>query len=131
MDYDLNDELLCWIHENTTSKDVFLTANYYLNNMLLGGAMLYNGWPYYAWSAGYDTNYRSMMVQKMYGASSKQELYQWVEQENIRYIVVDYANRTSEDYDLREDVIDMAFEKVYQSGSDEWMVSIYDTKKRK
>lgn len=131
LEYDLNDELLCWIHENTTSKDVFLTANYYLNNMLLGGAMLYNGWPYYAWSAGYDTNYRSMMVQKMYSASSKQELYQWVEQENIRYIVVDYANRTSEDYDLREDVIDMAFEKVYQSGSDEWMVSIYDTKKRK
>ena len=67
----------------------------------------------------------------LYSASSKQELYQWVEQENIRYIVVDYANRTSEDYDLREDVIDMAFEKVYQSGSDEWMVSIYDTKKRK
>lgn len=131
LEYDLNDDLLCWIHENTSSKDIFLTANYYLNNMLLGGAMLYNGWPYYAWSAGYDTNYRSIMVEKMYSASSKQELYQWVEQENIRYIVVDYANRTSKDYDLREDVIDMAFEKVYQSGSDEWMVSVYDTKKRK
>ena len=39
LEYDLNDELLCWIHENTTSKDVFLTANYYLNNMLLGGAI--------------------------------------------------------------------------------------------
>lgn len=129
--YDLQDDLLVWIHEHTSSKDIFLTANYYLNNMVLGGAMLYYGWPYYAWSAGYDTNYRGDVVSLIYNSSSAEELYEWLDQENIRYLVVDYSNRTSNDYELREDIIDLALEKVYESGSGEWMVSVYDTKKRK
>lgn len=129
--YRLDDELLCWIHENTTSQDVFLTANYYLNHIVLGGAMLYYGWPYYAWSAGYDTNYRENMVRQMYGSASKEELYELVVQENIRYIIVENANRVTEEYTLNEAVIDEAFEKVYESGSGEWMISIYDTKSKK
>lgn len=125
--YNLNDELLVWIKKNTSSKDIFLTANYYLNNMVLGGAMLYFGWPYYAWSAGYDTNYRGFMVKRMYEADTSEELMQLVEQEQIRYIVVDNTNRTTSDYILNEENIDRTFDKIYESGEGAWMVSIYDT----
>ena len=129
--YALDDELMLWIKENTDSKDIFLTHNYYLNNMVLGGAMLYDGWQYYAWSAGYDTAYRDGVVSQIYGADNEEELAELVEGENIRYIVVDYNNRNSADYVLNEEVISAAYEKVYEQGNGEWQISVYDTSLKK
>ena len=52
----------------------------------MGGAMLYYGWPYYAWSAGYDTYTREKEVKKMYQASTVEELKELIEEHNIRYL---------------------------------------------
>ncbi len=125
--YDLNDPVTLWIRDNATSRDIFLTSNYSLHRVVMGGAMLYDGWPYYAWSAGYDTAYRDEQVKKMYEAESSQELTRLAEENNIRYIIVDMDARTNADYTVREDVISSTFQAVYTEGEGDWLFTIYDT----
>lgn len=129
--YSLSDPLTVWVQENADSDDIFLTANYAYHPIVLGGAMLYQGWPYFAWSAGYDTDYRAGQVKKMYEAGSSEELKALVRENEIRYIVVDSDNRLSADYSVREDVIWDTYEKVYEQGEGEYALTIYDTQKLK
>lgn len=127
--FDLNDPVTAWIRENATAQDIFLTSNYALNNVVLGGAMLYDGWQYFGWSAGYDTAYRDGQVRLMYEADTPQELAELAAEHHIRYIIVDHDNRTSADYDVREDVIAAAFASVYTQDEGEWKLTIYDVSK--
>ena len=127
--FDTQAPVTAWIRENATAQDIFLTSNYALNNVVLGGAMLYNGWQYFAWSAGYDTAYRDGQVCLMYEAESPQELAELVAKNNIRYIIVDHDNRTSADYEVREDVIAAAYEPVYTQDAGDWKLTIYDVQK--
>ncbi len=127
----LEDPLTDFVRENSNSQDLFLTATTYytINQLVFGGAMLYQGHQYYAWSAGYNTLYRDEMVRKMYEATTSQELDQLVRSEKIRYIVVERANRESVDYDLKEENISNSYECVYWDGVGVDKISIYDTQK--
>lgn len=124
---DLDDPLTNWINENSNSQDIFLTSNYAINQVVLGGAMLYQGWQYFAWSAGYDTQYRDAQVKRMYEASSPEELDMLVKENHIRFIIVDRDNRFSEDYQLNETNIQSTYACVYRQGEGEWETAIYDT----
>jgi len=126
-----DDPVTNWIADNATCDDMFLTPYYSLNNVVMGGAMLYYGWPYYAWSAGYDTYSREREVKKMYEASSVEELDELITEHNIRYVIVDHDCRTSSEYVVREDVIESTYETVFEYDTDAWMVRIFDTTKKK
>ncbi len=119
-----------FIRENSDSKDVFLTDAYAINQVVFGGAMLYQGHQYYAWSAGYDTDYRDIMVGRMYGADSPTELDNLVKENNISFIIIDFGNRSSMQYELNEDNIRSTYECVYETGYGDWNISIFDTSKR-
>ena len=125
----MEDPLVDWIDENTTSQDVFLTPYYALSRAVLGGAMLFEGHGYYPMTAGYDTNKRYALTKEMYEASSVHELQEMIEANDIDYIIIDIDARQSMDYELNEAVFDAAYEKVYVEGDGEWMLSIYDTSK--
>jgi len=125
---DLNDPLTQWIDQSSDSKDIFLTSNYSLNQVVLGGAMLYQGWQYYAWSVGYDTVYREEMVKRMYEAQTPLELNNLVKENNIRFIIVDRDNRISDNYYVDEDNIRSTYSCVKEYGEGEWKTSIYDTR---
>lgn len=129
--FSYDDPVTNWIAENATSDDMFLTPYYSLNNVVMGGAMLYYGWPYYAWSAGYDTYTRDANVREMYEASSEEELKALIKEHNIRYIIVDHDCRTSSEYDVREDVIENTYETVFEHDTGDWMVRIFDTTKER
>lgn len=124
---ELDDPLTDWINKNSDSHDIFLTSNYAINQVVLGGAMLYQGWPYFAWSAGYDTQYRDTQVKKMYEASTPEELDMLVKENHIRFIIVDHDNRSSMDYQLNEANIQSTYACVYREGEGEWETVIYDT----
>ncbi len=126
-----DDPVTNWIIENATCEDIFLTPYYSLNNVVMGGAMLYYGWPYYAWSAGYDTYARDREVRRMYEASSSEELKELIEKNSIRYIIIDHDCRTSDEYDVREDVIENTYETVFECDTGKWQVRIFDTKLEK
>lgn len=129
--FSYDDPVTNWIAENATCDDIFLTPYYSLNNVVMGGAMLYYGWPYYAWSAGYDTYTRDAKVREMYEASSVEELDALIKEHKIRYIIVDHDCRTSSEYEVREDVIEAAYETVFEQDTGDWMVRIFDTTKER
>lgn len=126
----LDDPLTEFVKNNSDSKDIFLTDPYTINQLVFGGAMLYEGHQYYAWSAGYDTDYRDTRVKQMYEADTPEELDNLVRENNIRFIVVEYANRVSENYELNEDNIRATYECVYETGEGEWKFSIFDTERK-
>lgn len=125
----LDDPVSNWIHENADSKDIFLTNNYTVNRVTMGGAMLYNGWGYFSWSAGYDTGYRDDQMKQMYNAPDSDTLKRLCEENNIRFIIVDGAIRDNEYVPVNEDMIAATFEKVYSDDVDYQTLNIYDTKK--
>lgn len=123
------DPLTEWVKDNSDSKDIFLTSYVSLNKIVMGGGMLYYGWPYYAWSAGYNTWLREEKVKEMYEATSPQELQHMVLENNIRYIVVDRDVRENTNYEVNEANIAATYERVYTENPDEgvFAVNIYDT----
>ncbi len=123
----MRDEVTEWVMEHTTARDTILSPYYALNQVVLGGGMLYLGWPYFGWSAGYDTNGRQEMVIKMYEANTSEELSGLVEQEGIRYIIVDYDARTSDLYLVNEENIRNTYQVVFSKGEGERNTTIYDT----
>ena len=52
----MDSDLTKWLADNLDKDDLLLTPEYSMNEVTMSGVMLYCGWPYYAWSAGYDTN---------------------------------------------------------------------------
>ncbi len=128
--YQLDDSLIEWVAENADADDIWLTPTYALHKVVLGGAMLYYGWPYYAWSAGYDTWGREEIVKQMYEAADSATLEALITENNIRYIVVDREVRTSTAYEVREDVIATTYQVVYIEGDGDWVFTIYDTDKQ-
>jgi len=123
----LEDNLTNWIEDNSNSKDIFLSSHYALNRVVFGGAMLFQGWTYYAWSAGYDTDARDVQVKLMYEADTSKELMTLAQKNNIRFIIIDHDNRDSEEYELNEENIKNTYTCVYQDGEDEWATLVYDT----
>lgn len=123
----MEDPLTEFVREHSTAEDVFLTDTYTINQLVFGGAMLYQGHQYYAWSAGYDTDYRDRMVKRMYEAETSAKLDALVKENNISFIVIDYGNRNSSSYDLNEDNIRATYECVYETGKQEWDIAIFDT----
>ena len=123
----LDSELTQWVHENADSKDIFLTSNITVNELTMGGAMLYNGWQYFAWSAGYDTGYRDEQTAAMYSASTPEELKRLVADNDIRFIVVNSDVRASSDYQVNEENIANTYEAVFSQPDYAGDYTIYDT----
>jgi len=128
--YNPQDPRTVWFKENTDSKDVILTAPYALNEVVLGGAMLYYGHAYYAMSAGYDTYTREEYVKQMYEASTPERLDRLVKEHGITHIVVDKDARDSYYFTVQERVIAATYEEVFSYGEDEYRFIVYDTSKR-
>ena len=129
-----NDALTDWVMDNSDAKDVYLTNWYSLNNLVFGGGMLYYGWPYYAWSAGYDTAYREAKAIEMYTAYDSETLKELAEEEGIRFIVVDFSERDDVGnpavyggYTVNVINISNTYECVFSDGTK----FIYDTEKEK
>jgi hypothetical protein len=101
-----------------------------LNDYVLGGAMLYFGWPYYAWSAGYQTTEREPSVYAMYTAQTPEELRELVKKHGIRFIVLDDDIRAREELQvegqsiINEQNIINTFGLVFNNGE----TQIFDTR---
>ena len=126
-EYAQDDALIAWVREHSDSKDLWLTDWISIHEVVLGGAMLYYGWPYYAWSAGYDTYGREAIVAELFSERRPERMRQLMEREGIRYIMVDNGVRNSENYEVREDVIASLYPVVYEQGEGDWRITIYDT----
>lgn len=97
-----------WLKENVKENDLVMVNNDSMSETSLAGVMMYNGWPYYAWSAGYDTDWRDKQVDDIFIEKNKDILKRRLKNENINYIVID---RNS---DRDDSVIKDTFECVFK-----------------
>ncbi len=118
----MDSSLTKWLAENLDSSDLILTPEYSMNEVTMAGVMMYCGWPYYAWSAGYDTNYRASAAVLIYTTPYAEEVKSLAEQEGIDYILFQ-EGMTFEEKACREDAIAKAYPLVYTS--DDGRIRIY------
>ena len=78
-----------WIKENTDPSDVFLTPMWSLNEFYLAGRPSYYGWPYYAWSAGHDTETRDQIYAWLISGCGGDinEFTRYCKERGIRYLI--------------------------------------------
>ena len=82
-----DDDVTLWLKENTDSQDLVLTPQYSFTRVTVSGVMMYCGWPYYAWSAGYPTDYRTAVALQIYQETDEEKLQELVNREDITYII--------------------------------------------
>lgn len=121
----MNSNLTDWLSENLHKEDLLLTPEYTMNEVTMAGVMLYCGWPYYAWSAGYDTYYRAEQAVIIYTTDDQNVLKETVKQEKITYILFE-DGMSFESQECREDIIRETYPLVYTS--EDGRIRIYETR---
>ena len=121
----MNSDLTDWLSENLHKDDLLLKPEYTMNEVTMAGVMLYCGWPYYAWSAGYDTYYRAEQAVTIYTTDDKNVLKETVKQEKITYILFE-DGMSFESQECREDIIRETYPLVYTS--EDGRIRIYETR---
>lgn len=124
MTVNMESSLTEWLCTNLKKNDLLLTPEYTMNEVTMSGAMLYCGWPYYAWSAGYDTYYRAGQAVLMYTTDDPEVLKATVKKEKITYILFE-EDMEFEQQECREDIIRETYPLVYTS--EDGRIRIYET----
>jgi hypothetical protein len=93
-DYPVNKDI-SWIMKNTKPNSVFLNTQYLYDNASLAGRKIFLGWPYFAWSQGYDTNQRFKLMSQMLGSENKQNFCKTLRSNKIDYIEI-YGNNLND-----------------------------------
>ena len=120
----MKSELTEWLAEHLDHNDLILTPEYSINEVTMSGVMMYMGWPYYAWSAGYDTYDRAAKAKEIYRSTDAEAIKNLVKQEKITYVLYE-AGMQYEQEACREDTIASAFTLVYES--EDGRIRIYET----
>ena len=107
-------ELGHYIKDNLTWDDLVLSGPDSVSEFTVSGCRMYSGWPYYAWSAGYDTDYRFEMAKCIYSIGDETELLRILSDENINYVLYE-EGMYYDDVAAREDVIANALTLVFES----------------
>lgn len=116
--YNQAEPVQLWAESETDPHDVFLT--HYMTfygapmSIFLAGRSVYNGYPYFTVTAGYDIDHRGDIMTRIYGSENPDELRTLALSEGINYIVVEEQNRTADEYTLREEVFYNAFSVAFE-----------------
>jgi DNA-binding beta-propeller fold protein YncE len=108
------DPLYEWVRAETSPKAVFLTDLFVVHGILIAGRKVYLGWPYYAWSAGYDTFAREAWYRDLFALRSPRELLTRLQAARIDYVAIDDGLRDrGEAPRVNEDLYRSHFETVF------------------
>jgi hypothetical protein len=119
-----NNKSATFIKNNTPGGSVFLNSSFLYNPASLAGRKIFVGWPYFAWSAGYDTNERGKLLHEFYSSSDRGYICTFLRNQNISYFTVEdtRGNRDFPEIDLN--FFENNFKSVFMDGN----FSIYETK---
>lgn len=77
-----------WIQQNTPPGAVFLNSSYLYHPASVAGRKIFLGWPYFAWSAGYDTDGRLRTMKRMYETRDQQDRCALLRDHSITHLTV-------------------------------------------
>jgi len=111
-DYPVNPDVK-WIKENTSKDSVFLNSQYLYDPASLAGRKIFLGWPYFAWSAGYDTLTRDNLRKSLLNSTSLNLFCSEALKNKINYVEIN----TSEKYDfpINYNFFEVNLSKKYES----------------
>jgi hypothetical protein len=81
-------EIALWIDKNTAKDAVFLNSNYLYHPASIVGRAIFLGWPYFAWSAGYQEN-RMPIMDRLYETRNAAERCTILKARHISYVTVE------------------------------------------
>jgi DNA-binding beta-propeller fold protein YncE len=110
-----NDPLMDWLNKNTTPRQIFLTDRFVNHPLLMAGRRVFYGWPYYAWSAGYDASKRDRVYTELFESRDPWKLYRLLKENGINYVGFDGAVRQTQFIKrLNEQLYATYFPKVFE-----------------
>ena len=118
-----NNKAAEFILENTPKDAVFLNSSYLYHPASLAGRKIFLGWPYFAWSAGYDTNKRSQIMAEIFSKNDKESFCDQLQKEKIDYIEIQEPS-SLENITINYQFIEEKMMKIFFD--QEQRISIYD-----
>ena len=91
-----NDPLIDWLKKNTTARDIFLSDRFVNHPILMAGRRVFYGWPYYAWSAGYNASNRDRVYTELFENKDPWKVYHLLKENGISYVAYDNAVRQAQ-----------------------------------
>ena len=91
-----NDPLIDWLKKNTTPRDIFLTDRFVNHPILMAGRRVFYGWPYYAWSAGYNASNRDRVYTELFENKDPWKVFHLLKENGISYVAYDNAVRQAQ-----------------------------------
>jgi len=110
-----DDPLIDWLNKNTTPREILLTDRFVNHPILMAGRRAFYGWPYYAWSAGYDAGKRDRVYTELFETRDPKKVFQLLKENGIRYVAFDNAVRQAQFIKRsNEQVYATYFPKIFQ-----------------
>jgi hypothetical protein len=88
-----NNKTIEWIKDNTPPDAVFLNTSFLDDPASLAGRKIFLGWPYFAWSAGHDTNGRDEILKAALTATSTSDVCKITQPNHLSYLGVNLLNK--------------------------------------
>src|SRR5215211_5697321 len=109
------DPLIDWLNKNTTPREILLTDRFVNHPILMAGRRVFYGWPYYAWSAGYDAGKRDRLYLELFETRDPKKVFRLLKENGISYVAFDNALRQAQFIKRpNEQVYASYFPKVFQ-----------------
>ncbi len=120
-DYKINLESK-WILKNTTPDSLFLNTTYLYDPASLAGRKIFFGWPYFAWSQGYNTHERGEMFKEILGSKSKIGACNLLKENNIDYIEIKIQNPPDPNIPEISNVFNNEFIPQYKNNTGDYFI---------
>lgn len=123
---EIRSDFVQWLEKETDERAIFLTPTWFFHSFYYSGRQTWYGWPYYAWSAGYDSLQREKEYYELWSGCAG-DFARFVELINLyrlQYAIIDEDLRLNQP-DLNEDFFIEHFPMARQfQGTDKF--TIYD-----
>ena len=111
-----NDPLIDWLKKNTTPRDIFLTDRFVNHPILMAGRRVFYGWPYFAWSAGYNASNRDRVYTQLFESKDPWKVFHLLKENGIKYVGYDNAIRQAQFIKRpNQELYATYFQKVYDA----------------
>ncbi len=98
-----------FIKDNTPANAVFMNSSYLYTPASLAGRSIFMGWPYFGWSAGYDTNKRADIVNSFYTSQNKPEACNILRTQKLDYFTTQDTSKDSNYPDINTEYFENMF----------------------
>ncbi len=117
---DKSDSDVQWIIKNTPKDSVFLNTNYFMDKASIAGRKIFLGWPYFAWSQGYDTLKRDNLRKNLLSTNSISHFCSKSLDNNLQYVELNKIQ--NENYIINYEFFERKFLKLYENKSENYMI---------